>query len=403
MADMDMGLSSQQNNNGNKKKRKKKKKQNLFMSIVTGLIPWKGDSVTEVFRKIVFLASLVILVVALVLIMNHFLVALDDPNQITTSGTGENGEQNHAYIVDLKNQAPTQAQIDQMPEGTINEEYATLYDTNNDFIGWLNIPGTNVDYPIMQSDPSEEFVPCKSYTDYGYCDQCSSIIANDGEGAHEFYLHHSFDNYYSFAGTIFADYEGEFGIDTMPNNTILYGHNMRYEHQFTALNNYRTDIGFLRLSPVINFDTLYQKNQYKIFAVFLTNTREDQGEVFDYFNHVSFNSSAEFYDYVLECMDRSMYETGVDIEYGDEFLTLSTCDASVGLDDMRLVIVARKVRENESPTVDPDNIVRKTSMKFCEAYIRAYGDKWDGRTWDISLVKGMAEYIKENGLEDPAE
>ncbi len=402
MADMDMGLSPQKNNGG---KKKKKKKQNLFMSIVTGLIPWKGDSATEVFRKIIFLASLVILVVALVIIMNRLLVSFEDPNQLNTSGSGTTDEgtsQNHAYIVDLKNQTPTQAEIDQMPEGTINEEYATLYATNDDFIGWLNIPGTNVDYPIMQSDPSEEFVPCKSY-DYGWCDQCTSILNNNGEGAHEFYLHHSFDNYYSFAGTIFADYEGEFGPTTMPNNTILYGHNMRYEHQFTALNNYRTDIGFLRLSPVINFDTLYQKNQYKIFSVFLTNTREDQGEVFDYYNQVSFSSSAEFYNYVLECMDRSMYETGVDIEYGDELLTLSTCDASVGLEDMRLVVVARKVRENENPTVNPDNIVRKTSIKYCEAYVRAYGDKWEGRTWDVSLVKGMAEYLKENGLEDPAE
>ena len=400
MADMDMGLSPQQKNNSGKKK--KKKKQNLFMSVVTGLIPWKGDNATEIFRKIIFLASLVILVGALIFIMNHFLMATEDPNQLNSGTTGEDG-QNHAYIVDLKNQAPTQAEIDQMPEGPINEEYATLYAANDDFVGWLNIPGTNVDYPVMQSDPSEEFVPCKSYTDYGYCDQCSSILANDGAGAHEFYLHHSFDNYYSFAGTIFADYEGEFDVDAMPNNTILYGHNMRYEHQFTALNNYRTDIGFLRLSPVIHFDTLYQKNQYKIFAVFLTNTREDQGEVFDYYNNVSFESSSEFYDYVLECMDRSMYETGVDIEYGDEFLTLSTCDASIGLDDMRLVVVARKVRENESPTVDPDGIVRKNSIKYCEAYIRAYGDKWDGRTWDVSLVKGMAEYLKENGLEDPAE
>ncbi len=402
MADMDMGLAPQKNNGGRKKK---KKKQNLFMSIVTGLIPWKGDNAVEVFRKIIFLASLVILVGALIFILNHFIMATEDPNQLNSGiiVDGEEGTQNHAYIVDLKNQAPTQAQIDQMPEGTINEEYATLYDTNNDFVGWLNIPGTNVDYPVMQSGKDEGFVPCRSYTDYGWCDQCSAILAADGEGAHEFYLHHSFDNYYSFAGTIFADYEGEFGVTAMPNNTILYGHNMRYEHQFTALNNYRTDIGFLRLSPIIHFDTLYQKNQYKIFSVFLTNTREDQGEVFDYYNNVRFDSSSEFYDYVLECMDRSMYETGVDLEYGDELLTLSTCDASVGLDDMRLVVVARRVRENESPTVDPDNIVRKSSIKYCEAYIRAYGDKWKGRTWDVSLVKGMAEYLKENGLEDPAE
>ena len=103
-------------------------------------------------------------------------------------------------------------------------------------------------------------------------------------------------------------------------------------------------------------------------------------------------------------MDRSIYETGVDIEYGDELITLSTCDASTGFsEDMRLIVVGRKVRENESPEVDTSKIYRKSSVKYFEAYYAAYGNKWKGRTWDVSLVKGMEEYIRENGLEDPAE
>ncbi|MDE6030864.1 MAG: hypothetical protein K2G32_04515, partial [Oscillospiraceae bacterium] len=67
MADMDMGIAPK------KKRKRKKKKQSLFMSIVTGLLPWKGDSVTEIFRKIIFLAALVILVMAVVIIAINFL------------------------------------------------------------------------------------------------------------------------------------------------------------------------------------------------------------------------------------------------------------------------------------------------------------------------------------------
>ncbi len=401
MAEMDMGLSPQNNKN---KKKKKKKKQNLFMSIVTGLIPWKGDSTAEILRKVIFLLSLGVLVVALVLILNHFvLVAGDRDIIVDVPVSGADGEvQKPTYIVDLKNQTPTKEQIEGLPEGTINEEYAALYEANNDFVGWIEINGTNINYPVLQSGDISTFERCETSALYGICDYCDNIEANP-ELAKQFYLHHDFNRNYLFDGNIFADFDGKFTPDSMPNNTILYGHNMLYKHQFSALTNYYNNIDFLKKSPIVDFDTMYQSNRYKIFAVFITNTTEDLGEVFDYYNYVNFENSSEFYNYVLECMDRSVYETGVDIQYGDEILTLSTCDASTALEDMRLIIVARKVRENESPEVDVSKIVRKSSIKHCESYANIYGNRWKGRTWDISLVKGMAEYIKENGLEDPAE
>ena len=368
MAEMDMGLAPKKKKHG----KKKKKQQNLFMSIVTGLIPWKGDSTTEIFRKIVFLVALIVLVAAVVIIAGNMLRYEElDAN----AGVDENGNQTatNAYIVELKNQTPTQQQIEQLPAGSINEEYASLYAANNDFIGWVNIPATNVDYPVMQSDDND------------------------------YYLHRDFDGNYDFAGTIFTDYEGKFGPDEMPNNTILYGHNMLYKYQFAALSNYSRDIEFLKTSPVIEFDTLYQKNKYKIFAVFKINTAAEHGELFAYNEYVYFKNQSEFYNYIMEVMDRSLYETGVDIEYGDELLTLSTCDASTGLDDLRLVVVARRVRENESPEVDTSLIKRKKSVKYFDAYYDVYGNTWSGRTWDVSLVKGMEEYLRDNGLEDEPE
>lgn len=400
---MDMGLAPQQPKKSGKKK--KKKKQNLFMSIVTGLIPWKGDSTTEIFRKVIFLLSLGVLVFAMVLIFDFLTKINSDPDQIVVSNAGAadgSTPDSPVYIVDLKNQTPTQEQIEQMPEGTINEEYAALYEANDDFVGWITIDGTNINYPVLQSGDYSTFEKCATYDLYGcsFCDQ----IEKDPELAKQFYLHHDFNRNALFDGNIFADFDGKFTPDSMPNNTILYGHNMLYKYQFSALTNYSNNIDFLKQSPVIEFNTLYQKNKYKIFAVFITNVSEELGEVFDYYNYVSYKNSSEFYNYVLECMDRSIYETGVDIEYGDELLTLSTCDASTGFqEDMRLIVVARKVRENESPEMDTSKIVRKNSVKYFEAYYAAYGNKWKGRTWDISLVKGMAEYIKENGLEDEPE
>lgn len=357
-----------------KKKRRKKKKENIFKSIFKGLIPWKGDSVTEIFRKVIFLMALVILVVAVIIIANNLMVYLGAENTDNVDGTG-GGSAVNTYIIGLKNQEPTEQQIEQLPEGTINEEYAALYEANNDFIGWINIPGTNIDYPVVQGEDNE------------------------------YYLHKDFDGSDLFEGTIFTDYEGKFGVGIMPNNTILYGHNMLYKYKFTALTNYSKNIDFFKMSPVVDFNTLYQDNKYKIFAVFKVNTEEEHGEVFDYTNYVYFKNSSEFYDFVLECMDRSIYETGIDIEYGDEFLTMSTCDESTGISNMRLVVVARKVRENESPDVDTSKIIRKKTenIKYFDAYYDIYGNTWCGRTWDTSLVKGLDEYIEQNGLEnDPA-
>lgn len=363
MAEMDMGIAPKKN------RKRKKKKQSLFMSIVTGLLPWKGDSVTEIFRKIIFLAALVIMVFAVVVIAGNMLEYMRLSNNAAVDEEG-NETATNAYIVELKNQQPTSEQISQMPEGSINEEYAALYAANNDFIGWISINGTNIDYPVMQSDDND------------------------------YYLHRDFEGNYDFSGTIFTDYEGRFGPDEMPNNTILYGHNMLYKFQFSALSNYASNIEFLKMSPVVDFNTLYQNNKYKIFAVYKVNTAEEHGEIFDYTSYVYFNNQSEFYDYICEVMDRSIYETGVDIEYGDELLTLSTCDGTTGFDDARLVIVARKVRDNESPEVDTSKIVRKTSIKYFDAYYEIYGNTWSGRTWDVSLVKGLEEYLRENGLSD---
>lgn len=365
MAELETGMTP-------KKKKKKKKKQSLFMSIVTGLIPWKGDSATEIFRKIIFIFSLATLV-GVTIYLADWVNKNYIQTEISQSGNQASEEEANSYIIGLKNQTPTQQQIEQLPEGTINEEYAALYEANNDFIGWVNIPGTNVDYPVMQAEDNE------------------------------YYLHKDFDGNDLFAGTIFTDYEGRFGPTEMPNNTILYGHNMLYKYQFSALSNYAKDIEFLKMSPVVNFDTLYLKNKYKIFAVFKVNTDPAHGELFDYTNYVYFHNSSEFYNYICEALDRSMYETGVDVEYGDELLTLSTCDASTGFDDMRLVIVARKVRENESPEVDTSKFKYKSSKKYFDAYYKAYGNTWKGRTWDVSLVKGMEEYLRENGLWDEPE
>ena len=372
MTEMDMGLAPK----GSKNKRKSPKKQGFWKNLRNTLFPRKGDSVGEIMRKIVFLTALVVLTAAVVILVLWFVKNYGGHNDYVD----ENGSQTAApaHLVELKNRTPTTQEIEQLPNGAINAEYAALYAKNNDFIGWLNIPGTNVDYPVMQTDDND------------------------------YYLHRNFDRQEVFEGTLFADYRGKITPEGMPQNTVIYGHNMLLKYQFSALQNYKKDIEFLKMSPVIEFNTLYGNAKYKIISVFLVNWLPKDGEVFRYNSTNYFKNQSEFFDFVLECMDRSLYETGVDVEYGDEFLTLSTCDMSTYM-DLRLVVVARKVRPNENPNVDASGIVKKDSVKYFDGYYEIYssfGGKdyfWHGRTWDTSLVKGLDSYLKENGLVDSPE
>ena len=372
MTEMDMGLAPK----GSKNKRKSPKKQGFWKNLRNTLFPRKGDSVGEIMRKIVFLTALVVLTAAVVILVLWFVKNYGGHNDYVD----ENGSQTAApaHLVELKNRTPTTQEIEQLPTGAINAEYAALYAKNNDFIGWLNIPGTNVDYPVMQTDDND------------------------------YYLHRNFDRQEVFEGTLFADYRGKITPEGMPQNTVIYGHNMLLKYQFSALQNYKKDIEFLKMSPLIEFNTLYGNAKYKIISVFLVNWLPKDGEVFRYNSTNYFKNQSEFFDFVLECMDRSLYETGVDVEYGDEFLTLSTCDMSTYM-DLRLVVVARKVRPNENPNVDASGIVKKDSVKYFDGYYDIYssfGGKdyfWHGRTWDTSLVKGLDSYLKENGLVDSPE
>ncbi|MBQ2798198.1 MAG: class B sortase [Ruminiclostridium sp.] len=339
-------------------KKKKKKKQNPFLAFLQGLIPWKGDSVGEIIRKIVFLVSIIALCVAVVIIADTYIFKpVRDKVEYDSN------------ILELYNKEPTKEDIEALPEKAINVEYATFYGENSDFVGWITIKDTNINYPVVQGKDNDE------------------------------YLYADFRGNYNKNGTIFADYENRFKSNgDMSANTILYGHNLRTENYFTDVTEYRRidlnkSLDFLKAHPVIEFNTLFEKAKYKIFSVMILNTTEDYGDVFRYTQMLDFPSKTAFNNFAAECLDRSDFFTGVDIKYGDEFLTLSTCEFESMLYDMRIVVVARKVRDGESSHFteeELDKFVRNPDPKYCEVYRDNwfYGTPWSGRYWDPAWIEG---------------
>ncbi len=341
------------------KKKKKRKKQNPVVAIVQGLIPWKGDSVGEVIRKVVFLASIILLCVAVVIIADTYIFK-----------PVRDKEDYKSNILELYNREPTKEEIEALPEKTINVEYATFYGENPDFVGWITIKNTNINYPVVQGKDNDE------------------------------YLYADFKGNYNKNGTIFADHENRFSAtEEMSANTILYGHNLRTENYFTDVTEYRRvdlnkSLEFLKGHPVIEFNTLFEKNKYKIFSVMLLNTSDNYGEVFNYPSMLDFESKTEFNKFASECLDRSEFFTGVDIKYGDRFLTLSTCEFECGLSDMRIVVVARKVREGESSTFTEEELesfTKNPDPKYCDTYreLMLYGEPWAGRYWKAEWLDGF--------------
>ena len=185
-----------------------------------------------------------------------------------------------------------------------HEKYGALFEQNQDFIGWISIDGTNINYPVMQTPDNPDY-----------------------------YLKHSFEKTWSDYGVPYIDEACIMGIS---NNVVIYGHHMKDGSMFAELCNY-TDEGFWREHPVIHFDTLSSLGEYEIVAIFKFNTNK---ETFKYNEWATMNE-AEFGEYMKEVHARQLYDTGIDAEYGDQLLTLSTCEYTYK--NGRLVVVAKKV------------------------------------------------------------
>lgn len=190
-------------------------------------------------------------------------------------------------------------------ENTDNEEanskdngLLTLYEQNNDLIGWIKIDGTNINYPVMLG---------------------------------EYYLKHNFKKQYSDYGTPFV-------IGGITDNTIIYGHNMKTKTMFYDLTRY-SDIEYYKKHKYIEFSTLDSKRTYEIVYVFKTIAYSNQG--FDYTKYSNFNTPDDFNAFTEKCSNLALYNTEMSVEYGDKLITLSTCEYS--RNNGRFVVVAKEV------------------------------------------------------------
>lgn len=174
---------------------------------------------------------------------------------------------------------------------------------NPDFVAWLRIPGTNVDYPVVQTDNPD------------------------------YYLNHTFSGKSSVVGTLFSLADADYAAPGR--NIAIYGHHLRSsgEKMFTSLMRYKNP-DFYEDNKTVMLDSLYRHSEYTIFAVM--NMKVGDWEP----SRTTFSGDAAFMTFVNRANSESLYDTGVEVGADDHILTLITCDRSYAGKEGRLVILA---------------------------------------------------------------
>ncbi len=186
-------------------------------------------------------------------------------------------------------------------------QYKLLWEQNHDMVGWLHIDDTVVDYPV--------------------------VYTPDNIGK---YLRRGFDGKYAVSGTLFL------GSNWEPdgNYAIIYGHRMHNGTMFGQLRKYK-DRDYAAAHSKICFDTLETVGEYEFVASFYSRKYGDEAEnVFKYEKHDGIEDREVFEEYVRQVKKAALFDSGVDVVYGDRLLVLSTCDYYVK--DGRFVVVARQ-------------------------------------------------------------
>lgn len=296
----------------------------------------KKLSNSEIIRRIVLAAASVTFVASAAFLLNYYIIepyksSKQSSELVSMTATTLPGRD---PWVDIKAKYPDI----EFPSG-MNPAYADLYALNSDFAGWISIPEMNIDSYVVQT------------TDNKYYER------------RDFYGKST--NY----GVPFFDYRNT--LQSLDRNTIIYGHNMRHDDKiFGTLEQYRDIEGFKK-APFITMNTLYGEYKFKIYAVFISNSKasDDNGHVFNYIFTAAGNS--QFANYIAEIDKRKLYSTGVDINENDKIITLSTC--CYDFEDARLVVVGRLLRDGESASVDISLPVMNENPKYPQAYYDKQG------------------------------
>jgi len=192
---------------------------------------------------------------------------------------------------------------DYINQSLINVNFEELKKINSNTKGWLQVNGTNINYPFVQ--------------------------VNDNK----YYLTHSFDKSYNGTGWVFLDYRNN--INELSKNTIIYAHGRLDKTMFGSLKNILKN-GWLNNTEnyIIKLSTEKENTLWQVFSVYHIPTTSD-------YIKVSFNSNEEFTSWYNLLLNRSAYNFNTNVSENDSILTLSTCYNN----DEKVVLHAKLIKK----------------------------------------------------------
>ena len=169
----------------------------------------------------------------------------------------------------------------------IDVDFNKLLDTNKNTKGWIQVGGTNINYPFVQTDNNE------------------------------YYLFHSFNNSYNEAGWVFMDYRND--IKNFDKNTILYAHGRYDNTMFGTLKNvFHNNWLDNPDNFIVKLSTPYENTLWQVFSVYRIKTTDDYIQVY-------FKNDDEYQEFLDILINRSMHDFNTSVNASDDILTLSTC------------------------------------------------------------------------------
>lgn len=203
----------------------------------------------------------------------------------------------------------------EVPQPTaVPNPYEESFLANSDMAGWLLVPGTNIDYPIMWTPEDENY-----------------------------YLYRAFDKSEDVNGSLILDTDSS--LDPLTTNLIIHGHNMKSGAMFGNLTDYESRDYYEEHKQITLYTEECQRN-YEIIAVFRSQVYKKSDNVFKFYKFFQADTQEEFDDFYENIKELSIYDTGVTAQFGDNFITLSTCVYHVT--NGRFVVVAKEVEPGET-------------------------------------------------------
>lgn len=276
--------------------------------------PRKKITKKELIRRILLVISSAVFVVCLAILGKYYW----------------DSYQNKLLNDSLKNIKPSSSEsVSSQPEEKDSHNLKALKEQNPETRAFITIPGTNIEYVVLQSDDNDK------------------------------YLHVDFNGNKVKDGSIFFDYRVK--LDPLSQNTVVYGHNMKDGQMFGQLEKFERFSGndyinFYNQNHIIKLDTLDGEYDYKIFAVVVTTSDYNEKNHL-YYLDIDFDTPEKFDTFISDIKKRSFINTDIDVTSDDKIITLSACDyhypQSKDGDHARLVVFGKLMKDGESYDITP--------------------------------------------------